>query len=286
MEYRAKEERKLLEVLQELSPDTPRTRLKSWVEQGRVSINGSLCSKASHVLKKGELLQVGKKNRFLDPALKVLSPYFEQVKILHEDSDLIVVDKPAGLLSVATDEGGGKSLHQFLKKRCNHPVYPVHRLDKETSGVLVFAYSSKARTGLKEDFFDHTIEREYYAILEGIPSPSKGTWKSLLVEDERSYFVRSHPTKGKLAITHYEIIYRNRTTSLVKFHLETGRKNQIRVHASEAGYPILGDVKYGSKLRNKSGRLCLHAHRLGFTHPVTGKRLEFKSPIPVFFNAG
>ncbi len=205
---------------------------------------------------------------------------FDDLKILYEDRDLVVIDKPAGLLSVATDFELGRSAHSILKRRFHRPhITPVHRLDRETSGLLVFAHSDAARLGLKAQFEEHSIKREYRAIVYGILPEKKGTFESYLSEDAR-YFVRSgDPDRGKLAITHYEVIEQRKEQSVLRVFLETGRKNQIRVHLSEAGFPIVGDKKYGNE-DDQAPRLYLHALELGFIHPVTQKELHFHSPSP------
>lgn len=258
----------LLDALQQLSPESSKSSLKSWVEQGRVYIDDRQIDSIRLELKPGQVLKVGPKVGFAG----------DGIRILYEDGQLVVIDKPEKLLSVASLDDAESNVHAILRRRAKKRVFPVHRLDKDTSGILVFAYTEKARDHLKEQFANHTIDRIYYAAVEGTLVPAKGTWKSRLIEDD-SYFVKSGPT-GKLAITHYEVIESKANYSLVKFKLETGRKNQIRVHASEAGYPIVGDLKYGAQTRRR--RLCLHAHILAFTHPIRKKRMKFVSPVPEF----
>jgi 23S rRNA pseudouridine1911/1915/1917 synthase len=270
MRTEIQEKSTLLEVLQRLSPDSSKNTLRSWVEQGRVLVDDKQITSWRHILQPGQLVKVGPKVFFAD----------EGIRVLYEDSHLIVIDKPEKLLSVASLDETESNVHAILRRRLKKRVFPVHRLDKDTSGVLVFAYTEVARDGLKEQFADHSIERVYYAFVEGTLTPPKGTWKSYLVEDE-SYFVKSSKT-GKLAITHYQVMNAKRGISLVKFQLETGRKNQIRVHASEAGHPVVGDTKYGGQSRRV--RLCLHAHILAFNHPVKKKRIRFVSPLPELFS--
>ena len=263
MKYFLDKETPLLEVLQKLSPDSSKNTLKSWVEKGRVTVDG-LAVRHWKKPVKGEVV-VGQRVAFAE----------EGVKVLYEDEHIIVIDKPLGLLSVRTDKEAERTVHSILKRRRQKRVYPVHRLDRETSGVMLFAYTETARDHLKKKFEAHDIEREYMGIVEGILKPKTGTWKSNLIEDA-NYFMKSRQD-GKLAITHYKILKYRKHSTLVSFTLETGRKNQIRVHASEAGHPILGDTKYGSAY-SPLGRLCLHAHILGFSHPVTGKKMQFVSP--------
>lgn len=259
---------KLLEKLEQLFPDSSRTSLREWVQQGRIIVDGKI---ANDVHK-----EVGKQEVTLAQRKKFAR---EGVEILYEDREIVVVDKPAGLLAVATAYQKELCLHQILKRRFyKAQVFPVHRLDRETSGVLVFAYTPRARDKLKELFEKHDLEREYEAVVSGTPSPSKGTWQSLLVEDS-NYHVRSSPL-GRLATTHYQVLATKKGKSLLSIKLETGRKNQIRVHTSDAGHPILGDLKY---LGKEADRLYLHAKFLSFAHPITGKLLKFSSPDKLDF---
>lgn len=260
----------ILDVLRLLSPDSSRNNLKSWLQQGRVSVNGRLVWNWSRIVASGEEVKVRPKS-FIAP---------HGVKILFEDEGIVVIEKPPKLLSVATEFHSARTAHAVLKQHSHQRVWPVHRLDKETSGVLVFAYTEKARDVLKKKFESHDIEREYHALLEGVMPLGEGIWKSFLVEDDL-FFVKSSP-HGKEAITHYSVLSHNHRFSLVRFKLETGRKNQIRVHASEAGFPIVGDFKYGGKIKSFN-RMCLHASLLIFEHPLTGKKMRFVSPLPSSF---
>ncbi|MDN3508297.1 MAG: RluA family pseudouridine synthase [Simkaniaceae bacterium] len=272
MEFIANEKKTLLDLLVENAPDSPKARLKGWIRDGRVCINGRVIKKGTYIVDEGEQISIGKKRKFLD----------ENLEILFDDHDIVVVHKPAGLLSVDTDDGQATSAHRILKRQPKvQKVYPVHRIDRDTSGVLVFAYSERARDGLKEQFFDHSIDRIYCAIVEGKPDPQEGTWISNLIEDE-NYVVRSTKEGGKRAVTHFRVTRVGKRYSLLEVKLETGRKNQIRVHCSDAGHPIVGDEKYGA-LQSPFKRLGLHAQSLGFIHPVTKKKLSFKVPLPTCF---
>lgn len=302
MKAKIQEKTPLLAVLAQLSPDSSKSTLKSWVDRGRVSINETRVASWRIDVLPGQEVTVGPTITFSEHG----------IKILYEDRDLVVLDKPDRLLTVATLVETEKTVHAALKRRLKKMVYPVHRLDRDTSGVMVFAYTTKARDFLKEQFLKHSIERVYYAFVEGNPTPKKGTWKSHLIEDdffyvkstdspavhykeeseepERRRYSRAPYQKLKpksevprLAITHYEVMEERRNISLMKFTLETGRKNQIRVHASEAGFPILGDCKYGAQSQRR-GRMCLHAHILGFQHPFKNKKMRFVSPLPAYFS--
>ncbi|HVX00265.1 MAG TPA: RluA family pseudouridine synthase [Candidatus Babeliaceae bacterium] len=267
MKAKIQEKTSLLEVLAILSPDSSKNTLKGWIEQGRVSIDDVRVSSPRQEVLPGQEVKVGPKASFSEHG----------IKILYEDRYLVVIDKPDRLLSVASLMENEKTVHAILKRRLKKMVYPVHRLDRDTSGVMLFAYTPEVGDKLKKQFAEHSIERIYFAYVEGRP-PQKGTWKSYLTEDDL-YFVKSSQT-GKLAVTHYEVMEEKDGISLIKFKLETGRKNQIRVHASEAGYPVLGDVKYGGQRRK---RLYLHAHILGFQHPILRKQMQFVSPLPSDF---
>lgn len=268
--YKASQDFTLLEALSQAFPDSSKNNLRSWIEKGRVSVEGQVVRLSKYSVKKGDLIELGKKTQFIE----------EKIEVLYEDEHLVVIHKPEGLLSVATDFQKWTTAHSILKRRFHAGrVYPVHRLDRETSGVMVFAYTEIARDVFKNLFLLHEIEREYFAVVEGLVEEEKGTWKSYLQEDE-AYNVRSVANeKGQLAITHYEVLKRKKSTTALKLVLETGRKNQIRVHCKEAGHAVVGDKKYEAD-KNLAGRLCLHARKLGFVHPITKKHLFFESPIP------
>ncbi len=258
-------EKSAFDALAALAPGASKTSMRSWLASGRVLLNGAPVKKGAQTVTPGDTIS-------LTPKHKAAT-----LKILFQDEHIVVIDKPAGLLSVSTHYETKKTAHAYLKE-LHRPnmVYPVHRLDRETSGVMLFALSSEARDRLKDVFEKHGIKREYEAIVEGHFDAPKGRLESLLVEDA-NYRVHSHPTQGKKAVTHYEVLSERKQTSHVKFTLETGRKNQIRVHCQDAGHPILGDKKYGGRM--KSRRLQLHAAHLAFKHPITGKKLNFHSPL-------
>ncbi len=273
VKHLVKEKISILSLLQKLSPESSKNTLKSWVEQGRVMIDGQRITTYRYDLQPGQEVVVGPKVSFSD----------EGIRILYEDRYLVVIDKPHQLLSVASLDENELTAHTILGRRLRKKVYPVHRLDKDTSGVMMFAYTEETYERLKDQFAEHSIERVYYATVHGIPKIKKGTWKSYLIEDD-AYFVKSAPLGtlgGKLAITHYELIREQGNLSLMKFTLETGRKNQIRVQAADAGHPVVGDRKYGLKT-HRSKRLHLHAHILGFYHPFKKKTVRFVSPLPDF----
>lgn len=197
------------------------------------------------------------------------------LEIIYEDTYLLAVNKPAGLLSVATDTEKEKTAFRLLKDSLNSPVYVVHRLDRDTSGVLLFARSAEIRDLLQNEW-DMTPRREYLAVCEGVFAEKRGRCDTSLSETS-VHTVYSNPSgEGRRAVTNYEVIKENSGYSLLRVVIETGRKNQIRVHLQQLGHPVVGDKKYGAS-SNPLGRLGLHASVLGIIHPVTKEPLYLKA---------
>lgn len=261
-------------------PDSSKTTLRQMLQTGRVRVNGELEKNARREIHAGDRVDVGPKDSRLQ-----LPP---EMSILHEDDDLIVVFKSHGLLTVATEREKETTaqafLNDYLRQKGKGRIHVVHRLDRETSGVLLFAKNFETREALKNKFAEHDIERVYVAIVEGKLDPPKGTIRSNLVEkkDLRMASVARLHRDAKLAVTHYRTVESKGPYSMLEVTLETGRKNQIRAHLSEAGHPVIGDRLYGSEV-NPIGRLGLHAKLLGFEHPTTGKRMTFTAPMPSSF---
>ena len=270
----------LLDALAGLFPDASRTTLRQMLQSRRVRVNAATEKNAKRVLVAGDVVEVGQKS--YAPALP------EGLSILHEDDEVIVVLKAHGLLTVATERERETTaqayLNAYLKQKGGERIHVVHRLDRETSGVLVFAKTFDAREALKEQFARHDVGRIYVAVIEGEMQPRSGTIRSHLRErrDLRMESVEEHPD-AKLAVTHYKTLKSNGRYSLLEITLETGRKNQIRTHLAEAGHPVVGDRMYGSEV-NPLDRLGLHARRLGFAHPKSGKRLVFDATVPSSFS--
>jgi 23S rRNA pseudouridine1911/1915/1917 synthase len=265
----------LLEFLQEMAPDSSKNTLRSWLQAGRISVDKQRNIRANAQVLPGQEVCIGPKVAFLKGS----------IRILHEDDAIVVLEKPEGLLSVATDFENRATVHAMLKRQYHQRrVYPVHRLDRETSGVMVFVYTELARDRMKAQFEQHLIDKTYYAIVEGEMAEKKGSWESYLEEDD-FFYVKSTlgSGRGKLASTHYEVLKTGKNRSLLRLKPQTGRKNQLRVHCSEAGHPIVGDKKYGAA-SNPLKRVCLHAQKISFAHPVTQKRMVFSSSLPENFN--
>ncbi|MFL6247204.1 MAG: RluA family pseudouridine synthase [Thermoanaerobaculia bacterium] len=280
----------LLDALAAMYPESSRTTLRQMLQTGRVRVNGEIEKNARRELEEDDTIDVA------DKAVHRNLP--EGLAILHEDNDVIVVLKANGLLTVATERERDTTAQAYLnvylgQKKGEERIQVVHRLDRETSGVLVFAKNAYAREQLKEQFAAHTVDRVYIALVEGVMDPEEGTFRSYLREmrDLKMVSVDEHdvaaglprqPEGAKYAVTHYRTIETSGKYSMLEVTLETGRKNQIRAHLSEAGHPVLGDRMYGSEV-NPIGRLGLHAKLLGFDHPVTRKHMVFTAPVPKAF---
>jgi tRNA pseudouridine32 synthase/23S rRNA pseudouridine746 synthase/23S rRNA pseudouridine1911/1915/1917 synthase len=273
MEYIIPSSMKALEALRNIYPDSSRRTLQQWLENGRFQVDGEPLSKENLVLNEGQTLTSKETFR---------APKIPRVKILYEDRYMIVIDKPEGLLSVPLEGENGKKhalglLRQYMG---TDQIFAVHRIDRETSGVIMFARGKESEFRFKELFEKHDIDREYLAIVEGRMKEQSGTWESNLLELP-SYHVIESP-EGKTATTHYSVLRRSAKYTYMKLKLETGRKHQIRVHCQLAGHPVLGDARYGS-MENPIRRMCLHACTLGFTHPFTKKQFSITSPVPPAF---
>ncbi len=256
----------LLEALRRRYPDSSSTTLRQWMQSDRVRVNGAPERNARREVSESDRIEVVAKSEKIDP----------RVRILFEDDDLIVADKSEGILTVPSEQVRYETAQTFLEKYLNRELHVVQRLDRDTSGVLVFAKNAWIAERLRELFAAHDIDRIYIAIVHGKLKPPSGTFRSLLSEGD-DLRVRS-AAGGKEAITHYRTIASGRSHSMLEVTLETGRRNQIRVHLSEAGHPIVGDTMYGKG--RELGRLFLHAKLLGFVHPRTGVKVSFTAELP------
>lgn len=209
--------------------------------------------------------------------------------ILYEDEHLIVVNKPAKLLSVATDKEKARTAYHMVTdyvkaRRVGDRIFVLHRLDRDTSGVLMFARDPETKELFQSHWNEMVTRRGYLAVVEGTPRPDRDTIRSFLVETDTHLSFSGAPGKGaKEAITSYQVVKTGGGYALLDINIETGRKNQIRVHMKELGHPVAGDKQYGART-NPIGRLCLHANELSFTHPVTGEQITFKAKMPRDFN--
>ncbi len=268
----------LLAFLLAKLPQKSRTIVKAVLKERHIFVEGKPVTQFDHPLRPGQSVEVR-----WDPA--AAHKPGQELKIIHEDEDLIVIDKPSGLLTVATDKEKRKTAYAMLSAYVKtqdpqNKIFIVHRLDRETSGLLLFAKNEKIKQQIQETWETTIAERTYIAVVEGQVEPPQGTITSWLKESS-ALIVYSHQSSqlGKKAITHYKKLRDNGTFSLLQLNLATGRKHQIRVHMQDIKHPIIGDDKYGAG-QNPIRRLGLHAQVLAFTHPKTGKLCRFETAIP------
>ncbi|MEK3751906.1 RluA family pseudouridine synthase [Paenibacillus sp. FSL E2-8871] len=258
-----------------------RNAIKSILSRGQVAVNGKVITQHNFQLHPGQTVTI-------DQEKPVQVAETIGLTIVHEDDDLIIIQKDAGLLSIATAEENELTAYRQLMEhvRISNPknrIFVVHRLDRDTSGVMMFAKSERIQQALQTTWKDTVKERSYVALVEGAVKRPEGTVSSWLKETSTLKMYSSpHEGDGLHAITHYKLIQANRHFSLLEVKLETGRKNQIRVHMADIGHPIAGDKKYGAETKTV-GRLGLHARVLSFIHPTTGELMTFESPIPKTF---
>ena len=258
-----------------------RSKIKATLQGRGIKVDGKTVSQFDFALQPGMKVAVSKTKR------NQQSFKSRYVKIVYEDRWLIVVEKNIGILSMAA---GHSSLNvksvlddYFKKSRQKCTAHVVHRLDRDTSGLMVYAKDIETEQVLEHNWHQIVYDRRYVAVVSGEMEQDEGTIQNWL-KDNKAYVTYSSPVDngGKLAITHFRVLARTTEHSLVEFHLETGRKNQIRVHAADMGHPVCGDPKYGNG-DDPLNRLCLHAWLLCFTHPVTGEQMEFETPLPTSF---
>ena len=258
-----------------------RSKVKATLQGRGIKVNGKTVTQFDFALQPGMKVAVSRSKR---NQRGFKSRY---VKIVYEDRWLIVVEKREGILSMAA---GHSALNvkavlddYFKKSRQKCTAHVVHRLDRDTSGLMVYAKDMETEQILEHNWHNIVYDRRYVAVLSGEVEADEGTIENWL-KDNKAYVTYSSPVDngGKLAISHFHVLDRTTEHSLVEFRLETGRKNQIRVHAADMGHPVCGDTKYGNG-DDPLHRLCLHAWLLCFTHPVTGEPLEFETPVPTPF---
>ena len=259
-----------------------RNNIKKLLANQQILVNGAAVRQFDFLLAKGDIVSI--------------SPYkvrkdgkrVSKLKILYEDDELIVINKPAGLLTIATDKEKEQTAYRLMmdyvrEENPKNRVFVVHRLDKETSGVLLFSKSENLKDLLQDRWNDLVQTREYIAICEGIFNKKEGTRVSYLLPTKTNLMFSSHkPNDGQKAITHYQVIEENEEYSILKVKIDTGRKNQIRVHMKDLGHNVVGDDKYGSE-KNPINRLGLHARVLEFEHPVNDKHFKFIADVPKEF---
>lgn len=274
----------LMEFIMQMRPDVKRNDIKKWLKFGHLMVNGTVTSAYDAIVEPG-----------MEVRLNLTRPFtifrHPRVELVYEDDDIIVINKGYGLLSVGAyngqkEENAYDIVRNYIKEvDPRNKLFIVHRLDRDTSGLMMFAKSSQAQEALRHNWNNMILERLYVAVLEGYLDTDSGYVKSRLTENSQ-YVVYSteNPDEGRVAVTHYKVLGRGNNHTLAQFSLDTGRKNQIRVHASDLGHPISGDKKYGAQ-KSPLHRLALHAQTLRFAHPVTRKDMNFETPIPPKFAA-
>lgn len=279
--FPVKESCELMDFLMKAKDGISRTTAKSLLSKRQVYVDNVITTQYNFPLKPGMKVQISKdkgKKEFRSNLLK----------IVYEDAYILVIEKREGLLTIGTDRQKERTAHSILNEYVQRSgrqnrIYVVHRLDKDTSGLLVFAKDEKTKFTLQDHWESVVKDRRYVAVLSGEMEKDRGTVSSWLM-DNKMYITYSSMTNngGDKAVTHYKTIKRANGYSLVELELETGRKNQIRVHMQDLKHPVLGDVKYGDG-NNPIGRLALHAFKLSFRHPVTDELMEFETPYPAAF---
>lgn len=310
--YRVTHDSPLLDCLFELFPEQSRTSVRSYIKDGRVIVNGENIDSFHCELKSGDIVEIMSKGASIGRDMKIGAKEIlekDGISIIYEDEHLIVIYKNAGLPSIAPKSNGkdgrrAKSAYSLLtdymhtEKRANikagtgdykasSRVFVIHRIDRDTSGLLIFAKDEYTKQLMQSKWDEMVLERKYVAAVEGRVSQETGRIESWLTENDKSLKMSSSkvPTSnGQHAVSHFKVLEQRGRCTILEFELETGRKNQIRVHAaSELGHPIIGDKKYGAG-SNFGGRIALHAKTLVFRNPYGGRIMRFDSPLPKEFD--
>ncbi|NCF97303.1 MAG: RluA family pseudouridine synthase [Euryarchaeota archaeon] len=282
-----KEDIELLEALAQYFPNSKRNKLRKMLTEGRALVDGEVVHKAKHIVNKGSILTVADRESAAvsspPPTPKKQHP---RVKILFEDEHILVLNKQAGLLSVATDKMEPDTLHSravdYVKGEDERNwVFIVLRLDRETSGVMIFAKHEAHKEYLQEQFAGRSVHRVYHALVQGKPEIKGGTIHEWLLEDKflRVRAVNKRNPMAKEAITHWSIEDSDDIATLLMLTIETGRRHQIRVGLANMGYPVVGDEQHGAE-GNPIGRIALHASALELLHPETDEPVRFDATIP------
>jgi 23S rRNA pseudouridine1911/1915/1917 synthase len=277
-EYRIVSNSALLAFLLGPPLSLSRKQAKDLLRFDRVAVRGKTHICHDTPLDPGDTVEILSRARPADRSLERAG-----LRILHLDEAIVVIDKPAGLLSMGSEREKANTTHRLLNDHLKmisrsrrQQIFIVHRLDRETSGLMVFARSESIQAALQGNWKD--ITKRYLAIVEGVPADPEGTLRDHLIES-KSLKVHRVERGGALAITHYRLIRNNGARSMLELTLETGRKHQIRVQLAAFGHSIIGDQKYGAK-NATAGRLALHSCELQFRHPVSGAAMQFRSELP------
>ena len=276
----------LLLFLRHNFPTSSNNKLRKMLTTGRVKVNNTIIHKAKHKLLKNDVVEITKKPSKSNKELVELSINNHQIDLIYEDDTILVVEKPPKVLSVATDKLESNTLHSkcvdYLKQTDPEGwAYIVHRLDKETSGIMLLAKDKPAKNYLQQQFAERSVYRVYHALIEGTPDKKSGTITQYLVEDKHLNIKTSSGSNNnaKKAITHWEVLSSSNESSIIRVMIETGRRHQIRMAMKSLGHPIVGDLLHGA-LTDPFSRICLHATSLEFLHPETDEPVRFESNQP------
>lgn len=271
----------LMEFLLANLTDRKRTSVKELLKHNQVAVNGTPVSQFNHQLNPGDQVKINFTREW-----RVF--YHRRLKLVYEDDDIIVVNKGYGLLSMGTDKIKDGTAYSILREYVKwsdprNKLFIVHRLDRDTSGLMMFAKNEEAKNTMQHNWNNMVLNRKYLAVVEGTPDQAEGVIKSYLAENaEHEVYSTPDPKLGQLAVTRYKTLASKNGYTMLEVELDTGRKNQIRVHMKEMGHPIAGDRRYGAK-SSPIHRLALHAQTLRFAHPVTRKEMNFETPVPSGF---
>lgn len=262
-------------------PEIKRTRLKQMLAHNQIAVNGTPVRQFNHPVQPGDTVSVNFTREF-----QVF--YNRRLKIVYEDDDILVVNKGYGLLSMGNDKVKDGTAYSILKdylkrKDPRNKIFIIHRLDRDTSGLMMFAKNEKAKEAMQHNWNNMVLNRKYVTVVEGDVEEPQGVVRSYLGETSQfEVFSTDDPSQGKLAVTRWTRLKEGSEYSLLEVELDTGRKNQIRVHMKDIGHPISGDRKYGAEA-SPIHRLALHARTLRFIHPVTRREMLFETPVPSSF---
>ena len=271
----------LLAFVEKRLADHSKPKVKSMLKHNQFAVNSMPTSQFDTPLEDGDKVSVNFTKSF-----RVFSS--PRIKLVYEDNDILVINKGYGVLSMGTDNIKEGTAYSIMREYVKYSdprakVFIVHRLDRDTSGLMMLAKTMEAKDTMQHNWNNMVLNRKYVAVVEGVIPDDEGVVKSYLAETAQfEVYSTQDPTKGQLAITRYKVLKRSSGYTLVELELDTGRKNQIRVHMKDLGHPIVGDRKYGAS-SSPIRRLALHARTLRFVHPITRKEMNFELPVPTRF---
>lgn len=279
--YTPLEDTTLLKFLFDAMPQRKRTNVKELLQHNQIKVNNLVVTQFDTPIFPADTIYVNLTREF--PRF-----YNRRLSIVYEDDDIVVVNKGYGLLSMGNDKVKEGTAYSILKEYIKwvdprQKIFIVHRLDRDTSGLMMFAKHVQAKEAMQHNWNNMVLNRTYVAVVEGNVETDEGTIQTYLAENSKyEVYVTENPDEGQLAITRYKVLQRKNGYTLMELELDTGRKNQIRVHMKHLGHPITGDRRYGAK-SSPIHRLALHARTLRFVHPITRREMNFSTPIPISF---